>query len=374
MSLLERYAKAIAKHPVITLMIMLIVLGVSVYYSSTVKNVDMDYRSILPEGYDAIDAFTLLEDNFGGSETAMISVEIDPTHSSSDEARDIRDPDIMTYIDILTQMLEHTEDVIGVNSASTVLRSLNNETLPKSKREIIDLTIDDPLITQYISSDYTMSVIRINLADDYDSSQTAENIQEIIDQIDKPKGIMANVAGESMSDPIVTAQITPDMQKTSRISLIAILVILVLLLRSFKFAVGPLLTIGVGITLAMGYVGLIGMGMTPQTSGVISMIMGIGIDFGIQTVTRFRQELKKMVAEKAIVVTLSNVFVPMLTTTLAALIGFRAMALGELTMLADMGNIMSYGVAACFIAAVTMLPALLVLGERFKFKHIFGGK
>jgi len=51
----------------------------------------------------------------------------------------------------------------------------------------------------------------------------------------------------------------------------------------------------------------------------------------------------------------------MLTTTLAALIGFQAMSLGKLTFLGDMGTIMSYGVAASMVAAITIVPALVII-------------
>jgi len=96
------------------------------------------------------------------------------------------------------------------------------------------------------------------------------------------------------------------------------------------------------------------------------MIMGIGIDFGIQVVNRFRQERKKHGIEKAMEITLSSVFIPMLITTLAALIGFRAMSLGKLTLLGDLGNMMSLGVLFCFIAAISVVPSALVISEKLK--------
>jgi len=122
------------------------------------------------------------------------------------------------------------------------------------------------------------------------------------------------------------------------------------------------------------------MGMSSQTSGVLSMIMGIGIDFGIQVVTRYRFEMENIPGLKerhpdldlgpkdAMAVTLNNVIVPMLTTTLAALIGFEAMSLGKLTFLGDMGTIMSYGVAASMVAAITIVPALVIIFDTVDLK------
>jgi predicted RND superfamily exporter protein len=101
------------------------------------------------------------------------------------------------------------------------------------------------------------------------------------------------------------------------------------------------------------------------------MIMGIGIDFGIQVVTRYRLELPDKSPQEAMALTLSKVIIPMLTTALAALIGFRAMSLGKLTFLADMGTMMSYGVAACMVAAITVVPALIVIFDTMNIKNIY---
>jgi hypothetical protein len=62
--------------------------------------------------------------------------------------------------------------------------------------------------------------------------------------------------------------------------------------------------------------------------------------------------------------TLKNVFYPMCITTLAAVIGFKCLALGQLPMIADMGTMMATGVVFCMIAALTVVPAILVLFER----------
>jgi predicted RND superfamily exporter protein len=61
----------------------------------------------------------------------------------------------------------------------------------------------------------------------------------------------------------------------------------------------------------------------------------------------------------------------MSTTTLAALIGFGAMSLGKLTFLADMGTMMGYGVVASMLAAITIVPALIVIFDKIDLKNMF---
>lgn len=58
------------------------------------------------------------------------------------------------------------------------------------------------------------------------------------------------------------------------------------------------------------------------------MVLGIGIDFGIQIVNRFKLEiegyLEKGELQRKLVETITKVVKPITTTTLAALIRFRA--------------------------------------------------
>ena len=165
--------------------------------------------------------------------------------------------------------------------------------------------------------------------------------------------------------------IKPDMKRTSTYSLIGILIVVLVLFRSPKYGFIPLTTILFGTLWAMGYVGLTGMGLTSNTSGVISMIMGIGIDFGIQITTRYRFERAHQLPPDAMELTLSKVIMPMSTTTLAALIGFPAMSMGQLTFMGAMGRMMIYGVAACMAAAITAVPSFILIADTLSISKIF---
>ncbi|RLJ01523.1 MAG: hypothetical protein DRP10_03855, partial [Candidatus Aenigmatarchaeota archaeon] len=220
----------------------------------------------------------------------------------------------------------------------------------------------------YVSDDYTTSVIRINLAEmnEEQKKDFIDELKHIISETEKPVGLNIGITGDPVVSEELKNQIMPTMQMTSMFSLIGIFIVVCLLFLSLRYGIISLLAIGFGIIWVYGVLGLSGMPIGSTMSGGISMIMGIGIDFGIQVVNRFRQERKKHKIEKAMKITLSKVFVPMLITTLAALIGFRAMSLGQLTLLADLGNMMSFGVLFCFIAAVTVIPSVLVISEKLK--------
>jgi predicted RND superfamily exporter protein len=381
--IIELYSNFVTKFPVIVLMLMLAVSMFAVHMAGTIQTKKSDVKSMLPQDVEAISTLNSIENEFGSTNIISFAVEINPEYKGSDEVRDVRDPRVIQYMDQLSVLALHTDNVIDVTGAASVIKNINDGRLPQSIRDIQELTNKNGLLDRYISKDYTLALVSIRTADDVNLDILEPELEKILMQVPKPPGITASLGGSVMESQKMKQAIAPDMAKTSMYSLIGILIIILAMFRSIKYGFTPMTTILFGTLWTMGYVGLIGMGLSSQTSGVISMIMGIGIDFGIQVVTRYRFELENMLTLKArhpqlqlghreaMAVTLNNVIIPMLTTTLAALIGFQAMSLGRLTFLGDMGTMMSYGVAASMIAAITVVPSITLIADTTSIKDIY---
>ncbi|VVB55763.1 MMPL family protein [uncultured archaeon] len=381
--IIEIYSNFITKFPVLVLVIMLLVSVFAIQMAGTIKTKKSDTKSMLPQDAEAIKTLNSIENEFGSTNIVSFAVEMDPQYTGSDEVRDVRDPRVIQYTDQLSELALHTDNVIDATGPATVLKSINGGRLPQSSREIQNLANKNGLLDRYISKDYTLALVTIRTTDDVDLSKLERELEKILQQVPKPPGITASIGGSVMESQIMQTAIAPDMTKTSLYSLVGILIIVLVLFRSIKYGFTPMTTIIFGTLWTMGYVGLIQMGLSSQTSGVTSMIMGIGIDFGIQLVTRYRLELQNLSTlnerhpqfqlghREAMTVTLNNVIIPMLTTTLAALIGFQAMSLGRLTFLGDMGTMMSYGVAASMIAAITIVPAIILIIDTVNMKNIY---
>jgi hypothetical protein len=279
------------------------------------------------------------------------------------------------------------ENVVSVSGMPDVLKTMSGGKMPKSQSEILELTSgmeqdgDSSKLQSdsgqnpfegMVSKDYSLAVISIHISDlpKDKQSELISDINNIIDEAQKPAGLKVGLTGEIVVSSEVTKLIGPTMEQTSGLSLIGILIIVTVLFMSIRYGLTSLMAIAFGVLWVYGLIGFFGISMTSATSGSLSMIMGVGVDFGIQIVNRFRQELKLAKAEKAMKKTLDAVILPMSITTLAALIGFRAMSLGELTLLADLGNIMALGILTCFLAAVTIIPVVLIFSEKIRSRFI----
>lgn len=366
--IIESYSGFVCRHPYLVLLVVLMISISAIYFSGTIKMKTSSNRDFLPEDEPVVDTLFAIEDEFGSTNTVYIIVDAVPQNTGSDEVRDVRDPRSLQYIDNIAALAMHTDDVIEVMSPTSVIKSINNGRLPGSLRESQQLTYKNGLLDSFISRDYSQAIVRVQTTDDVNLDALELELGKIIKQVVKPAGIETNLGGTILEQQVMKNNIQPDMARTTTYSLIGILAIVLLLFRSLKYGLTPLTTIMFGSIWAMGFVGLIGMGLSSTTSGVLSMIMGIGIDFGIQVVTRYRLELPGQTPEKAMAFSLSSVIIPMSTTTLAALIGFQALHLGKLTFMGEMGTMMSYGVAACMVAAITVVPAIIVIFDTMDLK------
>ena len=116
----------------------------------------------------------------------------------------------------------------------------------------------------------------------------------------------------------------------------------------------------------MGLIGVFRVPFNNITSSVITMTIGIGIDFGIQLMMRYQYELERHDKFKAMEEALTNVLTPMVITVIAAIVGFRALAFADLKVMSDLGVTMSIAVTACMLAAITGVAGLIVLFQRRK--------
>jgi len=140
-------------------------------------------------------------------------------------------------------------------------------------------------------------------------------------------------------------------------TLLTLIVVFLLLLADFRKVTTTLITMIPLLFGAVWMVGLlktIGQQLTLLNVMGIPMIIGIGIDFGVHFMHRYRHEgsgkIRTVVAStgKAIMI-----------TSLTTMVGFGSLLLAKYRGMGSMGLLLVLGVGACFITTIWILPALL---------------
>ena len=146
------------------------------------------------------------------------------------------------------------------------------------------------------------------------------------------------------------------------LTIVTVLIILWLALRSFRIilAVACTLIVGLPLTAALGLMMVGALNLMSVAFAVL--FIGLGVDFGIQFSVRYRSErhdqddltaAMRSTAEKA--------GAPLALAALATAIGFFSFLPTDYRGLSDLGEIAGTGMLIAFATSITVLPALLAI-------------
>ncbi len=363
----KAYASFVVDHPFMVVLLALIITLVGGSFYGQLENNNPSVDEILPADMPVVAGITKLSDDLGGGESTafMVVVELDPQIGS--QINDIRDPEVVRYTNLLSKQIEKVEDVTGTSGLGNNIYSLNSNSYANSLKDVKQIVNDNPnTFGRIVNDKYSLTIIRVYANEGFDVGFLVNEVTKVLENTPKPTGVKTVLAGEEIANKISEDLTGPDSQKTTNISLLAIVVILLITFQSIIYGALPLLTIIFGVLWTLAFMAVVGIAMSSFTAGAISMIVGIGIDFGIQTIMRYRQELEQSNPVLALEQTLENVLTPMFVTTIAAFIGFWSMTFGDFSILGELGKIMALGVIFCFLAAATVVPAISVLYEKYK--------
>jgi len=184
-----------------------------------------------------------------------------------------------------------------------------------------------------------------------------ENQAEFIGELRQAVGGPERVTGSPVQYYEFTTLLKDSYVQAAWYSLIAICIMVLLQFRSPVCLILALVPVIVGSLWTLGLMGLTGTSLNPANIMTLPLVIGIGVTNGIQILNRFAEELKPGVLAKS---TGKSVLVSGLT----AVVGFGTFITAGDQGLKSLGVVMAVGIAACMIAGLTVLPALLSILTR----------
>ncbi len=194
-------------------------------------------------------------------------------------------------------------------------------------------------------------------------------IAEVRAKLSQAKELFPEVNFGLTGEPVLDAdQVETSIVSVAWASVIALVLIVVLFLVSYREATRPLLAVATLLigtfwtfglaTVTVGHLNII-------SNAFVAMVLGLGIDFGIQIIGRYEEALSRGktaldALSESVAYTGSAIFVGAITTTAA----FFTMCFNDFIGLAELGIIAGSGVALCLVANLTVLPALIWLADR----------
>jgi RND superfamily putative drug exporter len=173
------------------------------------------------------------------------------------------------------------------------------------------------------------------------------------------------VTGRSPLDLDVRTTSTEDVSRLEAALLPLTLLILVLAFGALVAALLPVIIGVLAVSISLTIIGLIAV-KTPMSVFVLSLTtmigLGVGIDYSLLVVTRFREELTKGSRRReAAMRTFRTAGMAVLTSGLTVLVGFSALMLTPLVETRSVGIAGIVVVAVAVLLSTTLLPSLLAI-------------
>jgi predicted RND superfamily exporter protein len=167
----------------------------------------------------------------------------------------------------------------------------------------------------------------------------------------------ANVVSQFLRDRVLR-----DAVIAAVLGLVLVALILWLDFRSLSVTMMSLAPLTMGIVWMLGGMAAIGDSMNFMNVFVTTMIIGIGVDYGIHMIHRDRELLGE--SDEAFMSGLSETGKAIVLAALSTVVGFGSLSLSHYPGLQSMGKVAILGALSTALVAVTVLPAYLTLSRR----------
>lgn len=244
-------------------------------------------------------------------------------------------------------------------------RDITNIQSPFTNIELEQATIRETLNARenQFNKDYTLTRITVqanNLgSDESGESATFDDIIEIVNE-QKPANVDISYFGDTVRFRELGASLGRDTGITTMISFLLVFLIASIAYTRPKIGVVALLPVIIGIIWSVGILGFINVPFTALSTGLIALVLGIGVDFSIHLVNSIYKYLKRgKTLDYALENTLDYTGTPILLSSITTFIGFISLIFATLLGIQRLGISLAISILAVFIVTIALVPAII---------------
>lgn len=370
--ILTRIALVVSTKPRLVLLVATLV-SLLAAIAATRIHVDTSFKRQFPAGHTVRIADDVLARTFSGTSTLVFLVE-----GAAPNA--LHDPAALTAIDRLQRFVE-TDASVGktlsiVDYLKEMHRALNGGdpafTAVPSSADLVGQYLflygmsggPEDLDSQ-IDSDHRRAAVRVFLRND--STDYGEHLlARVRDHIAAtfPPGLSVRYSGTIASSAALTETMVSG--KILNMLQIALIIVLVsgLVLRSLLGGVLVATPLAIAVLVNFGAMGLLGIPLDIMTSPIAAMAVGIGSDYAVYFMFRFREELAvSRTQQLALASTMQTSGKAIVYVSSAIAGGYMVLCVSGFVFHLELGMLVALAMVISSLAAITVLPALLLVTQ-----------
>jgi RND superfamily putative drug exporter len=242
---------------------------------------------------------------------------------------------------------------------------------PEAIDRVISVFDGEALQSSLESRDHTTMMINVYFSVPALSDTAKQAIQDIRAQFKQYPESTFYLSGSAglMYDMFDSVQKSID--KTTYITLILVVVLLLIVYRSPFASIVPLLAIGASFLVTRGIIGFLaqaGVAVSTITDAyMVVTIFGVGTDYCLFIVSRFREELALGDQKDKIEYTMRRIGPIIVASAITVVIAFLCLSISKFGMTRTSGWALAIGITVTLLSGLTLVPALMSLFGRYLF-------
>lgn len=361
---LNRFSKWVALHPK-RVVIISIAIGVVGIMGIFFLKVDTNIEAYFLGKSEVRRSTELINSKFGGSQ--YISVVF---HG------DVLLPEILNRMEAYEKEIVKDPAVGFVSSPVTLVKELSKgfynpdeegyNKIPATADEayqfieVFAMGGNEDAVEQFIDYNYENARILISLKDGSNSS--GKRLLSKLNELTKNDPNVQYITGAYLTKIELADMVVRGQVKSLVFAMVVVFILLSIVFRSGRAGVLSSLPLSIAILVLFGLMGFLGIAMDIATALLSSVMIGVGVDYTIHFLWRFKVELANGLDHKeAARVTLCTAGRGIIFNAVSVMLGFFALTVSNFAPLRFFGALVVISIMTCLISALLLVPSIVIL-------------
>lgn len=364
--ILSFIGKKVSKHPkkILTTSVLLsFVVGIGIYF----LEVDTDLERFFPKNHPIRQGAEIINEHFGGTQTLSVLVE-----------GDIKDPELLRRMEYYGSELKDFPGVGRVASVSDVIKEISKalndkgdplyDKIPDSRSAVAqyfglyNMSGDEGDFDQLVDFDFRYARMIITLDDA--SNQAIKKIIEKIELLTANDPYDISIGGRSYTTLELSNLVINGQVRSIGIAILAIFLLISLIFRSISSGLITIVPLGLAVIFLFGLMGILGIRLDISTAILSSIMIGVGVDYTIHFIWRYKFERKSIKDPgKAVQRTIETTGRGIFFNAMSVIIGFLVLFLSSFPPIRFFGFLVIISISACLAGAFLVIPGILMISK-----------
>lgn len=345
-----KYAKTV-------ILIVFLITAVMLYGASKVQ-FSTSNSNWIPDDDPVSESFRAIVNDFGGNYDSIDIILIS-------KKGDLRDVQVARDVNKLISQIESIPNIESISSPYT--------NIEYSQSEIFEeLTYNSNLRNQF-NHDWTLTKIRVLTRnpqqDEAGKSVVLKELKEIVENSDI-YNTQISLYGNAVRFDELGEALEKDAGVTTLMGLAMVFFVASSIYASFAIGLLSLIPIILAVIWTVGLMGFFSVPFTSLSTGIISLVLGIGVDFSIHLVDGIKRYSRKFSFDKAVYETMSTSGKAIFLSSLTTFVGFLALTFAKLLGTQRLGWSLAFSIVSIFIVSILFVPSILKLLNNRKLRKL----